>query len=155
MRSVAKELGITEGAIRRRVNTQIKPINRLANQLAAAELELEKLPLRTQTKVRVLADRLKGISDHLAGAAEHGAQTAHHLAAMASTQSAELDPDKTLEENAPVLKSVMALTEGANRAAQIGLGLLAANKGKEAEPPKSTVDLTDDELLAIASGSVG
>lgn len=128
IRSVAKEKGIAEGTIRRRVNTHEKPIAALANQMARVEAEFEKLPLNTQVKVRTLADELKGISEHLAGAAHNGAMTAHRLAQIANAKAQSLDDAGSLEENSEALKSVLAMTKGANEAAQIGLNLLAANK---------------------------
>lgn len=156
IRSVAKEYGVSEGVIRKRVKTHTKPINALANQLAAAEMELEKLPLSTQCKVRTLADSLKGISENLAGAAEYGAMTAHKLAKVAHIQAAKISE----HENDPVrpddLKGIAALTNLANQASNIGIGLIAATKGqvKADSIPDSAKLLTDDELAAIiANGS--
>lgn len=149
IRSVAKEKGIAEGTIRRRVNTHEKPIAALANQIARVESEFERLPLKTQVKVRTLADELKGISEHLAWAAHNGAMTAHRLSQIANAQAQKLDDSGSLEENAEALKLVMAMTKGANDSAQIGLNILAANKetviqiNKAAEPdaqPRSRAD---------------
>lgn len=144
MRSVAKELGISEGVIRKRVKTHTKPVNALANQIAAAELEFESLPINTQVKVRTLADRLKGISEHLGGAGELGAMTAHRLSALANSEVQKVDDVNPLE-SMESLKGVAALTDLANKASVIGLNLLAANKdmmkglGAETPEPKQIV----------------
>ena len=55
IRSIAREYGVSEASIRKRVKTKTKPVKELANQLAKAELELERLPLSTQVKVLTLA----------------------------------------------------------------------------------------------------
>lgn len=54
--------------------------------------------------------------------------TSHRLSAIAHLQTDRIDEAGTLEENTEALKSVMALTRGANDAAAIGLNLLNANK---------------------------
>ena len=129
MRAVAKELGVSEGVIRSRVKTRTKPETSLANQIAMAELAFESLPINTQVKVRTLADRLKGISENLAGAADLGAQTANKLALVANAQALKIDETKPLgEADVETLKAVVAMTNAANGAAQIGLNLLASNK---------------------------
>jgi hypothetical protein len=127
VRSVAEQLGITEGAIRKRVNTQSKPINTLANQLATAELKFESLPISTQVKVRTLADTLKDISEHLGHAARYGSMTAHRLSILAHTEVQKVDDASPLE-SIEALKGVSALTRLANDSAEIGLNLLKANK---------------------------
>lgn len=127
MRSVAKEYGVSEGVIRKRVKTQTKPANELANQIARVELEFERLPIKTQVKVRTLADRLKGISEHLADAGERGAMTAHRLSSIANTEAMKIDEVNPLE-SMESLKGIAALTDLANKASTIGLNLLAANK---------------------------
>jgi hypothetical protein len=132
-RSVAKEFHITEGAIRRRMNTHTLPIKKLAIQLVAAENAIENLPIATQVKVRTMADTLKGISHNIAEAAEYGAMTASKLAKIANKQSEQIDGEASLDTNEGALKSVMAISAGANRAAEIGLNLLSANKGKNLE----------------------
>ena len=128
IRAVADEVGISEASIRQHISTRVKPINDLAKQLATTELKLESMPLASQLKVRSLADTLKGISTHLSGAAEHGAMTAHRLSMIANTQVERIDESASLEDNTEALKSVMAMTRGANDAAQIGLSMLNANK---------------------------
>lgn len=148
VRSVAKEFEISEGAIRQRISTHIKPIKILANQLAANEIELEKLPLATQLKVRSLADRLKGISTHLSSAAENGAMTAHRLSILANTEVQKIDDENPFSsiEN---LKGVAVLTELANKASMIGLNLLNANKDLKMPMDNENLSLTAAELKRL------
>lgn len=151
IRSVAKELGISEGALRKRVNTQVKPINALANQLATAEAEFERLPVSAQVKVRTLADKLKGISDDLASAASHGAATASKLARVANVHAEMLSEVAGDVPSPDDLRGIAALTNLANQAGALGMGLIAATKGAEPPPPGNGQAklLTDDELAAI------
>ena len=127
MRAIAREFCVSEGVIRRHVKAHTKPINVLANQLARAEIALESLPIKTQVKVRSLADSLKGISVHLAGAAEYGAMTAHRLASIANIEVQKVDETAPME-SIDQLKGVAALTDLVNKASAVGLNLLAANK---------------------------
>lgn len=157
MRAVAKELGISEGVIRKRVNTRTKPETALANQIAATELAFEALPINTQVKVRTLADRLKGISEHLAGAAEMGAMTAHRLSTLANVEVQKIDDCNPLQ-SVEQLKGISVLTEMANKASVVGLGLMTANKEIVSklgdQPPETPLnELSDSELLAIAHGT--
>lgn len=154
IRSVAKEFKITEGAIRRRMNTHTKPIKKLAIQLVAAEIAVENLSIATQVKVRTMADTLKGISHNIASAAEYGAMTANKLAKIAHTQSEQINEKATLEENEGALKSVLAITTGANRSAEIGLNLLSANKNRTMEPPNEITDTERaDRVAAILNAA--
>lgn len=128
IRPLAREFGVSEGAIRKRVNTQTKPMRAIANQLAKAEMAFEELPVSTQVKVRSLADRLKGISEHAASAAEYGMMTAHRLSQMAHAEIEKIGSTAG-DGGGSTVKSVMVLTAAANEASKIGLNLLTANKG--------------------------
>ena len=127
-RALAREFGVSEGAIRLRVSTQSAEIKEVANQIIAVEERFNSLPVSAQISARSLADELRAISKHLASAAKFGSMTAHRLSAIAHAQTDRLDDAASLEENTEALKSVMAMTKGANDAAAIGLNLLAANK---------------------------
>lgn len=129
VRSVAKDVGIAESAIRKRLGARTKEIKTVANQLVAAETAFAALPISAQIGARTLADRMKAISQQLAGAAEFGASTAHRLAGIANAKAIEIDDaDPLAEESLATLKGISALTDLANRSAEIPLKLLAANK---------------------------
>lgn len=127
MRAVARDYNISEGSIRKRINTHTKPVKDIANQLAKAELALEALPINTQVKVRSLADELKDISHHLASAARLGAMTAHKLATIANIQAEMIDEDNPLM-NEDAIKAVKVLGGMVNEHNQAAISLINANK---------------------------
>ena len=127
-RSLAREYDVSEAAIRKRFGAH-KQIKAVANQLVAAEMALEALPLGAQVSARTLADDLKEISSHLAGAARYGAATAHRLSGIAHSQVALIDDADPLgEASIETLKGISALTKLANDSSVIPINLLNANK---------------------------
>ena len=148
---LAKEFKVGNQTIRDRVSVKSKQIKEFASQIVDVETKFSRLPVSVQISVRTLADELKSISSHLASAGSLGAMTAHKLSQLANTQANKIDDVNPLE-SVEELKTIAALTDIANKASMIGIGLINANKGKEAEKEKSLNELTDDELEAIASG---
>ena len=128
IRSLAKEFKIGASRISERISERIPKHKELAKTLACAEVAFDALSVSEQVSVRTLTDTLKSISFHLGGAAKHGAITAHRLSVIANAQVDRIDETASLADNTEALKSVMAMTRGANDAATIGLNLLAANK---------------------------
>lgn len=126
-RALAKEFGVDEAAIRRRVSPQTPRIKEVAAKLAEAQTALAELPVRQQYTAISLAEKLRNISTSLAAAAELGAATSHRLNALANTEVAKVDDAKPLE-SLDSLRSVGVLTKLANDSASIALNLLAANK---------------------------
>lgn len=128
-RALAKEFGISESAIRKRLSAQVGKIKDVANQIVATESAFKSLPIGAQIRARTLADRLISISEHLAGAAEYGAATAHRLSGIAHNKVAEIDDAAPLnEESLESLKGIAVLTKMANASSEIGINLLRANK---------------------------
>ncbi len=129
IRKVAADFGVGQSSLLRRgVTADVNAVKAIAGELVQAEQKFAALPAVLQVSARQLANELQAISEHLAGAAKYGAQTAHRLNYIANKQVDLLDEAGTLEENGPTLRNVMAFTESANKAATIGLNLLAANK---------------------------
>lgn len=130
IRALAREFGVSEAAIRQRgISARTSQVRSVAEQLAAAQTELAKLPVPQQHLAIQLADELREISQHLAAAARYGSATAHRLAAVANAQVQQLDDVEPMTEASFVaLKGVAALTRMANDAAQVGLNLLKANE---------------------------
>ncbi len=153
--SIAKELGINESTIRRKIKPnkaeqpkQSKSLMELANEKVSADKaakdiaeQIAELPIARQQIVNDLSRKLQSISTHLAGAAEFGAMTAHRLSMIANMQVAQIDESASLEENSDALKSVLAITRAGNEAAQTGLNLLNANKDRNS--------LSDEEIAAM------
>ena len=127
-RSLAREYDVSEAAIRKRFGAH-KQIKAVANQLVAAEMALEALPLGARVSARTLADDLKEISSHLAGAAMYGAATAHRLSGITHAQVALIDDADPLGvDSIETLKGISALTKLANDSSVIPINLLNANK---------------------------
>ena len=144
-RSLAREFGVTEGALRHRgLASQTTQVRTVAEQLAAAQSALAQLPVPQQHLAVQLADALREISSNLAGAARYGTATAHRLA-QAAHQVAHRAPD--LDEE--TLRSVALLTRTANDAAQVGVQLLKSNEEtlrsdearRQATPPIRRIEI--------------
>lgn len=149
-RSLAKEFGVSEAAIRARFSAQNAEIKTVANQIVAAETALKALPISAQIAVHNLADDLRAMSTHLAGAGKYGAATAHRLSGIAHAKVQEIDDASPLDaEGIESLKGVAVLTKMANEASTIAVNLLAANKemvkdmnsGKAQEPAEFLKEL--------------
>src|SRR5260221_420331 len=81
-RVIARDFGISEAAIRKRLGAQSEQIKTVAKQLVTAEANFKALPIGAQIKVRTLANRLAAVGDHILSAAEYGAATSHRLAGI-------------------------------------------------------------------------
>lgn len=141
VRALAREFGVDEAAIRRRVNPQTPQVRAVAEKLADAQTALAALPIPQQYIAVNLAEKLRNISQSLASAAELGAATAHRLHALANAEVSKVDDAEPLAslEN---LRSVGVLTKLANESATIPLNLLAANK-------ETVKKLNDDPAAAV------
>jgi uncharacterized protein (DUF2342 family) len=129
IRKLAKEFGVSDGAIRLRLSAQVEEIKSVANQIVATEDRLRSMPITAQVSTHNLADQLRSISGHLAGAANYGASTAHRLAGIANGLVVKIDDAKPMDEKSITeLKAIAGLTKMANDASEIGLNLLRANK---------------------------
>ena len=153
VRQLAREYGIAEGQIRRRITAQVKDIKSVANSIVYAQTALERLPLTAQMTAQTLAFKLRAISSNLASAADLNAATAHRLSSLANQQSALIDDTKPLE-NMELLRGIGALTAMSNESTKAGLELLKVNKevSKQDEAPKNLRQISDDELYTIATG---
>jgi hypothetical protein len=166
---LALEFGVNESSIRRRIKPSnadkadkaefgakaVPELRQIAERKAASDHEqrsvtkvIEALPYMQQQVVMTLAQRLTNISNSIASAAECGAATSHRLAAIANGQVAHIDDANPFEPDSLVaLKNIGVLTELANKAAEIPLGLLKAhkatiddlNKGGGDKPPPTRI----------------
>lgn len=128
-RRLAEEFGVSEGAIRKKIGTQVRTIKVVANQLVDAKMALKELPISAQISAQNLADELMAISMHLASTAKYNAATAHRMAGIANAKAAEIDDAAPLtDESRAALKDVGVLVAMSNTASEVPLGLLKANK---------------------------
>jgi hypothetical protein len=129
IRSLAAEFKVSEGTIRGRgISAHVSEIKDVAKQIARVQDRLAVMPISAQISAHSLAEELRSISTHLASAAKFGSMTAHRLSVIAHSQTDMIDEAAPFEDNTEALKSVLAMTKGANDAAVIGLNLLNANK---------------------------
>lgn len=126
-RSLAKEFGVSEAAIRQRVSSRAKEIKSVAEQIVNTEQRLAALPISSQLTTVNLAAKLRAISENMAGAAHYGAMTAHRLNGLAHAQLDKID-DADPMQSQEALQTISGLTKMANQASEIPLNLLAANK---------------------------
>lgn len=161
--SLAKEFGVNEGTIRKKINpnrSEQEKSGKPLQVLAAEKVEAEKivrgisehisaLPMARQATFNSLVTKLANISEHLGSAAEYGAATAHRLAGIAHMKAAEIDDAAPLtDDSVAALKGIAVLTRMANEASEIGVNLLKANKdmveeANHAAQEKPTMTLDD------------
>lgn len=128
-RGLAREFGVSEGAIRQGVSARVEEIRDVAKTIVSVEERLAALPIGSQITTQTLAAKLRAVSDSLASAAQLGAATAHRLQALANTEVGKVDDaDPLTPASVEALKGVSALTRLANDSASIALNLLSANK---------------------------
>lgn len=160
IRALAKEYGVDEAAIRRRINPNKsaksapdksgKSLRELAEAKVKAETavrdisaQISALPVTRQQIVTDLSRKLVNVSGDIASAAEYGAATAHRLSALAHFEVQKIDDAQPLS-SVESLRGIAALTSLANESGKIALNLLAANKDKALEPDdKPTMTLND------------
>lgn len=126
---LAKEFGVNQSQISRRVTQVSQTVRNVAEKVAEAQTALAELPVAQQYTAISLAEKLRSISDSLASAANLGAKTAHRLQALANNEVNKVDDADPLgADSVAALKGVSAMTRLANDSASIALNLLAANK---------------------------
>lgn len=153
IRSLAREFGITETAIRKRISSHTKQIKSVAKQIVTVEEKLSSMPISSQIQARTYADRLRAISNHMASAAEYGAATAHRLSQIANSHAEKID-DVFPEASIEAIKTVSVLTRTANEAADLGVRLakVSAGNGLDESEEKKIALLSDEALYQIAAG---
>jgi hypothetical protein len=126
---LAREYGVSKGAISQRFSKRTETIKATAGLLVRTDEAMGKLNVSEQLAARSLADTLRSISEHLGQAANYGAMTAHRLSGIANAQVEKIDDQDPLNgDSIETLKGISALTRLANDSAEIGIGLLKANK---------------------------
>ena len=155
---LAAKYGINQSTISRRLTQSINQVTAIAHDLFNGDIspepqvqqlankartQLETLAPSNQERAKRLVEKLKTISTELVGAAEFGARTAHTLSSMAHNETKKFDLEDPTARNDIVARNVMALTVAANKAAEMGLGLLAGNKELNAAALKETEGNTD------------
>jgi len=143
--ALARELGVTEGAIRKRAGTKRYEAKEVANQILTAHENYSRLPESTKNLVDDMVAILRGVSSNLASAAMAGTATSARLAAIANKQAQKIDESNPMD-TAEELQAIGALTKLSNEAAQIGVALLNANKEKLGEAEKGSETPTQRKI---------
>lgn len=129
VRKLGQEYGIAHSAISERFSKRTQTIKAVANQIVTADKNLRSMPMQDQLTTLRLADELKAISYHLAAAAKYGSATSHRLLSIANQRLEFVDDmDPFSDDSAKALRDVAGLTKVANESANLGIGLLQANK---------------------------
>jgi hypothetical protein len=152
---LAREYKISRVSISERFSERIRTIKDVSNQILIADQNFKALPVSEQISVINFVDDLKAISSNLASAGKYGAINANKLSLLANSQLKSVNEDN-IEDSGVTLKMVSVLTDMANEASKVPLGLLASNKEQvqkfNAPNGSDLRDMTDDELFQIARG---
>jgi hypothetical protein len=146
---LAREHSINKSQITRRISQRNATVHNVAKKLAQSHDELAALPLPQQYQAMTLADKLRSISSSLASGAELGAKTAHRLHALANNEISRVDDADPLA-SIESLKSVGVLTKLANESAQMGMGLLAANREQMRDAERAQAEQRRSVLVVPA-----
>lgn len=149
-RAIAAGFGVTNGALRnKRITATTQEAKAAAADLARAEQRMAALPFVAQVAARQLAVELQAVSMNMASAAKFGSMTANRLSQAAHGATEQLDPAEHVDSptNMPALRDVLVYTDGANKAAQIPLSLLNANKGVM-ESTSNVIELNPKDIPA-------
>lgn len=155
--ALAKEFKIDRAAITRRISPSVTNIKVVANQLLDADVALKSLTIPQQIATITLFDELKAMSANLASAGKLGAINANRLSELAHEQISSINNESIANGTGFIaLKTAQGLTEMANEASKIPLGLLNANKEQVQrinEPEAETVKGLNDFYAPIANSS--
>ncbi len=144
IRSVAPKYGISEAALRRRINSDLGPnVVDVAQKLAAkketarvADKALAALPVALRARAFSLSESLLEMSNTVLLGAELASKTALKLQRMANFQASLVDEE---EPDSDRLRMVHGLIETANKAAQQPLELIKANRDLMQTEPEDEV----------------
>lgn len=149
--ALAREFGISETSISKRVSQDVSQVSQLAKQIVETRVAMGALPLADQHRVMRLADKLMAISNKLGEAAEMGADTAAKMSALANRQIANINQADPME-SADKLQAIAGLTKIANEASNIPLKVLALSQSQKEgmedsqQAPKALPVSVDDFL---------
>jgi len=156
-RTLGKEFGVAESAIRQKVSAQVKQIKAVANQMLATEAAFKALPIPAQITAQTLANKLRSISENLATAAEYSAINSSKLSALAHSKIDQVTPEN-LDDHLAELQTANVLMGMATEASKIPMGLLNANKDQlqviNAPIAKELKQWTNEELLEYATKGI-
>ena len=131
IRSIAKEYGVSEGALRARVSTQANTVKNVAQLMLDAEIGFKQLPVSARVITHNVLDKLRSITDDVTSAAAKGANISNRLAAIADKHMSFAETasyDNNLDQVIENIKTVNAIMRTANDSSALAVDLLKANK---------------------------
>ena len=117
IRSLAKEAGLTEAAVRKRIGARTKTVIEVSNQMVAAKKAFDILPVSLQISTQTRANKLMAMQADLDEAGANGARTAKRISQAVQNIVAE-QIDVALIDN-DNLKAMMAAGMVTNAHAKI------------------------------------
>jgi pyruvate/2-oxoglutarate dehydrogenase complex dihydrolipoamide acyltransferase (E2) component len=131
IRSLAKEAGVSESALRGKISAQAQQIKDVANQIVTTERALQALPFNAQTTARNRAAAMSMIEDNVFAGLVNGSATFHRLTSIANTELQKVnDADMLSEGSMERMKVVAAATKMANDAVAPALAMVNGNKDR-------------------------
>lgn len=151
--NLAREYGVSDAAVSKRVSKVTKETKILAIGLAKAQLAVDALPITQQYRVLSLAEKIRGMQDSLASAAELGAKTAHKMAAMANLEASKLD-DADPQAIGESVKAIAILSKTGNEAGALARDMMIVQARQtgfnEPEPEQPAFDASGLSTEALA-----
>ena len=133
-RSLAKEFGISEAAVREKLSARVEETKAVANQIYNTNQLVKSLPMAQQISAQNLAEEMMAISTNLASAGRSGAIIASRIMQIAVQQTRRINKDDPME-SADVLQGIAALTRISNDASNIGMAVVKQNQSLLEPPP--------------------
>lgn len=130
IRSLAKEVGISEASLRAKISAQSSQIKDAANHIVQAERALTKLDISSQITARSLANKTMRMLDIMSTGNELMAGSYLKLAMAHNQQAQKFDESDPMgSKSAPAVIAMAALGKLAAQAAEVPLRFAAALKG--------------------------
>lgn len=136
--ALAREIGVTEGAVRSRASTKRYEVKQLANQMVEVERKYNTYDRSTKTLIDDMAAQLRAVSSNLTRAAISSSDTSAKLSLIVNKQVSKINPEDPLESE-DILKAISGMTKMANDASVIGIALINASH----KAPRETDEAND------------
>lgn len=134
--ALAREIGVTEGAVRSRASTKRYEVKELANQMVEVERKYNAYDRTTKTLIDDMAAQLRAVSSNLTRAAIASSDTSAKLSLIVNRQVSKINPEDPLESE-DILKTISGMTKMANDASVIGVALINASHKAPKEADES------------------
>lgn len=129
IRSLAKEVGISEASLRQKISTQATEIKSVANQIVATEKAMQSLPWHARNLARSRAALMVTIEDNVFAGIVNSSAAFVKLTSMANTELLKVDEADLLSDDSKARLSIVGgLNKMANEAVGPAMTLVNGNK---------------------------